>query len=153
MKKRILIADDEAALLRTMAFTLRRKGYETKTFTDGRSAYEEIQKSIHDKSLYDLIIADIQMPELSGVELIKKIRESGITIPILAITGFSNKQLISNLVKSGCYDVLDKPFQMNEFLDRISKLLETAHTENKPTKIKKQAEMRIQLNREKGEKK
>jgi DNA-binding response OmpR family regulator len=153
LKKRILIADDEAALLRTMAFTLRRKGYETKTFTDGRSAYEEIQRSHHNNTLYDLIITDIQMPELSGVELIKKIREAGINIPVLAITGFGNKQLFNNLEKFGCNDILDKPFHMNEFLDRISQLLETVHTENKAVKIKKHADMRLQLNRERGEKK
>jgi DNA-binding response OmpR family regulator len=152
VKKKILIADDEAALLRTMAFTLRRKGYETKAFTDGRNAYEEIQKSHHNNKLYDLIITDIQMPELSGVELIRKIRESGVNIPILAITGFSNRQLVNDLEQSGCNEILDKPFHMNEFLDRISQLLETVNTENEAVKIRKHADKSIKLSREKGEK-
>ncbi len=123
MKKRILIADDEAALLKTMAFTLKRKGFEAITFENGQSAYNEIKEAFQDNKLYNLIITDIQMPGLNGLELIKKIRESGITTPILAITGFGNKKMVLDLMRAGCNDYLDKPFSMNEFINRISKLI------------------------------
>ncbi len=123
MKKRILIADDEAALLKTMAFTLKRKGFEAITFENGQSAYNEIKEAFQDNKLYNLIITDIQMPGLNGLVLIKKIRESGITTPILAITGFGNKKMVLELMRAGCNDYLDKPFSMNEFINRISKLI------------------------------
>ncbi|MBT4333415.1 MAG: DNA-binding response regulator, partial [Candidatus Cloacimonetes bacterium] len=55
MKKRILIADDEAALLKTMAFTLKRKGYETVTFENGRNAYNAIIETFKRGELFDLI--------------------------------------------------------------------------------------------------
>ena len=151
MKNKILIADDEAALLSTMAFTLKRKGYETYTFIEGRSAYEEIINSFQNNKLYDLIITDIQMPGLSGMELTRKIREAGIETPVLAISGFGNKKMLDNLTKLGCNDYLDKPFHMNEFLDRISKLIKENDTKILVVKIKKQADKRIQLNRTKGE--
>jgi len=121
--KRILIADDEVALLKTIAFTLKRKGYATSSFKDGKSAYEEIMKSFENNELYDLIITDIQMPGISGLELIRKIRGSGIETPILAISGFGNKKMVVDLMRSGCQDYLDKPFSLNELLERISKLI------------------------------
>ena len=123
IKKRIFIADDEAALLHTMAFTLRRKGYEVAIAEDGKNALSQITEAYQNDKSFDLIITDIQMPGLSGLELITKIRETGIDTPILAITGFGNMQMVVELMRAGCKDYLDKPFSMNEFLDRISKLL------------------------------
>ncbi len=123
MKNRILIADDEAALLKTMAFTLKRKGYETITFKDGYTAYKEIMEAFHNSNNYNLIITDIQMPELSGLELIKRVREAGVDTPILAITGYGNTDLIVDLMRAGCQDYLDKPFSINELINRISKLI------------------------------
>jgi len=123
LKKRILIADDEAALLHTMAFTLKRKGYEVETAIDGESAYKKIMEKYFNDKLYDLLITDIQMPGLSGLELVKKIRQTGIKTPILAITGFGNKKISAELLRAGCEDYLDKPFSMNEFINHISKIL------------------------------
>lgn len=123
MKKRILIADDEAALLHTMAFTLKRKGYEVVIVEDGKSAYKKTMETYQNDKLYDLIITDIQLPGLSGSELILKIREAGINTPILAITGFGNMNMAVDLMRAGCNDYLDKPFSMNEFINRILKLL------------------------------
>ena len=123
MKKRILIADDEVALLRTMAFTLKRKGFDVDIVEDGENALKKIMKTYQNNKLYDLIITDIQMPGLSGLELISKTREAGINTPILAITGFGNMNMVVELMRAGCKDYLDKPFSMKEFIDRVSKLL------------------------------
>ena len=123
MKKRILIADDEAALLKTMAFTLKRKGYDTVTVEDGQTAYNEILEAFHNNNNYDLIITDIQMPGISGLDLISGIREAGINTPILAITGFGNMELAVDLMRAGCQDYLGKPFGMNDFIERIIKLV------------------------------
>jgi len=123
MKKRILIADDEAAMLHTMAFTLKRKGYEVETVSDGERAYKKIMEKYFNHKIYDLLITDIQMPGLSGLELILRIRAAGISTPILAITGFRNKHMSAELLQAGCQDFIDKPFSMNEFIDHISKLL------------------------------
>jgi len=123
MKKRILIADDEAVLLHSMAFTLKRKGFDVEIFEDGESAYVKIMETHLNDKHYDLIITDIQMPGLSGLELISKIIETGIDTPILAITAFGNMNIAVDLMKGGCVDYLDKPFSMKEMIDRISKLL------------------------------
>jgi phosphoserine phosphatase RsbU/P len=123
LKKRIFIADDEVTLLHTMAFTLKRKGFEVEIAEDGESAYKKILETYQNNQLYDLIITDIQMPGLSGLELILKIREAGINTPILAITGFGNMNMVVDLMRAGCKDYLDKPFSMKDFIDRISKLL------------------------------
>lgn len=123
MKKKILIADDETALLNTMAFTLKRKGFEVTIVEDGESALKNIMQTYQNNKFYDLIITDIQMPGISGIELIVKIREAGIDSPILAITGFGNMNMVVELMRAGCKDYLDKPFTMNEFIERISQLI------------------------------
>lgn len=122
-KQKIIIIDDEKTLLHTMAFTLKRKGYDVVIVEDGKNAHKKIIDSYKNDELYDLIITDIQIPGLSGIELIIKIREAKIKIPILAISGFGNMKMVVNLMRAGCNDYLDKPFSMNEFLDRISKLV------------------------------
>ena len=123
LKKRILIADDEVTLLHTMAFTLKRKGFDVDIVENGESAYNKVMESNQNSKFYNLIITDIQMPGLSGLELISKIREAGIQTPILAITGFGTMNMVVELMRAGCKDYLDKPFTMNEFIERITKLL------------------------------
>jgi len=123
-KKRILIADDEAALLRTMTFILKRKGYETVAVDNGRSAYNKILETYKNKNPFDLVITDIQMPGLSGIELTKKLSEDGITVPILAITGYGNMAMVVKLMRAGCKDYLDKPFSMQELMGRITEILD-----------------------------
>jgi len=123
LKKRILIADDETALLHTMAFTLKRKDFDVEIVEDGENAFKMIMKAYQKNAFYDLIITDIQMPGMSGLELVQKIRQAGIYTPILAITGFGNMQMVVDLMRAGCKDYLDKPFTMNEFIERITKIL------------------------------
>ncbi len=123
MIKRILIADDDAALLHTMAFTLKRKSIDVDTAEDGKSAYKKIIDRYQNNKFYDLIITDMRMPGLSGIELISKVREAGINTPVLAITGFGNMNMEVDLMRAGCKDYLDKPFSVNEFIDCISKIL------------------------------
>jgi len=122
-KKRILIADDEVELLHTMAFTLKRKGYAVVTVQDGESAYQKISETSCHKTDFDLIITDYQMIGLSGLNFIRKIREEGISTPVLAISGFGDMNMVVKLMRAGCSDYLDKPFSINEFVDRIEKLL------------------------------
>jgi DNA-binding response OmpR family regulator len=123
MKKRILIADDEVTLLHSMAFTLKRKGFDVEIFEDGESAFLKIMETHQNDKQYDLIITDIQMPGLSGLELISKINATGINTPILAITAFGNMNMVADLMKGGSIEYLDKPFSMKEMIDRILKLL------------------------------
>ena len=123
MKKRILIADDETALLHTMAFTLKRKGFDVEIVEDGESAFKMIMKAYQKNTFYDLIITDIQMPGMSGLELVQKIRQAGIYTQVLAITGFGTMNMVVDLMRAGFKDYLDKPFTMNEFIERIIKLL------------------------------
>jgi len=121
--KRILIADDEIELINSMAFTLKRKGFEISKATNGLSAFEQISETCKNNNPFDLIITDIQMPGLSGIELIKKIREAKITTPILVITGFESSKLKKNILQIGCSNYLEKPFNLNDFTERISILI------------------------------
>ncbi len=123
LKRRILIADDEKALIQTMAFTLKRNGYDVKTEVDGWSAFASIVSANLSDAPFDLLITDIQMPGLSGLELILKLREAEILIPILVITGYGNMELVVKLLRAGCMDYLDKPFEVQDLLDRVSHLL------------------------------
>ena len=131
-KKRILIAEDEINLLKSMSFTLRRKGFEVVEVSSGSQALKAVKDS--DKFYFDLIISDIQMPGLTGTEFISEIRNITST-PILAVSGFGDKKLILELMRIGCDDFLDKPFEMNEFLERINKLIKNNRGVEKWKKI------------------
>ena len=122
-KKRILIADDEQTLTQSMAFTLKCNGYDTEIVENGFDAYDRIIQAKSNNNSYDLIITDLNMPIISGFELISKIREIKIKTPILVISGFLNSDAIKELERIGSKIFLDKPFTKKAFLNSITKTI------------------------------
>jgi len=122
-KKRILIADDEHNLTQSMAFTLKCNGYDTEIVENGLDAYNKITHANQNNNPYDIIITDLNMPMISGFELISKIREIKIKTPILVISGFLNTDAIKELKRIGSKRFLDKPFTKKAFLSSITNIL------------------------------
>lgn len=123
LKKRILITEDEVETRQSLALALEWNGYEPCTVENGSVALQTIiqQQSIHP---FDLLICDMQMPIMSGEELIEKLREMKIRIPILAITGYGAKDMVVRLMRIGCRDFIDKPFNPNDMIARVNQILE-----------------------------
>lgn len=121
MAKRILVIDDEGIITKTVSNLLRREGYITEVAESGSEAIKKV-KNID----FDLIIADIRMPQMSGLETIKHIKKYikdkvKSDIPIIFITGYADSDAHIKAKKFG--EVIFKPFDMKEFLATVAKTL------------------------------
>ncbi len=124
MPQSILVIDDEEMILKSVGRYLRRNGYNVEAVNNGSAAIEKIK---HYK--YDLIISDIRMPGMSGIETLKKIRnyldeKRRKKIPVVIITGYSDEEANRQAAEISAVDYLYKPFELDEFIKLIRKNLE-----------------------------
>ena len=114
----ILIVEDEPELLEKLVSVLHNEQYTTETASDGEEALDKIWNDSH-----DLILLDIMLPRLSGLDVLQEIRKAGIVTPVLVLTAkgdVADKVLGLNL---GADDYLPKPFSLAELLARVRALL------------------------------
>ncbi|MBN2545300.1 MAG: response regulator transcription factor [Spirochaetes bacterium] len=110
----IAIVDDEENIRETISYSLKQEGYKALTFSDGSYAWESFQKKMP-----DLIILDIIMPRMDGLELCRKIRSISETVPIIFLSS-KDEELDKILgLEMGGDDYLCKPFSMKELITRI----------------------------------
>lgn len=103
-KGRLLIVDDEPLLLKSLQLNLEDTAEQIILAKDGLEALEILTKeTIH------CVVCDIKMPRMDGVELIKRIRETGSKVPFIFYTGHGNNDLMMKALKYGAFDFLDKP--------------------------------------------
>ena len=124
MGKKILVIDDEGLVTTSLRQLLHKSGYDVDIANSGHAAMDEIKKKD-----FKLIISDIRMPEMNGIEVIKKIREhlrqtEKTPIPEILITGYADKENFEEAQKLKVADYIYKPFNINEFLDVVKKNLE-----------------------------
>ena len=123
-RKHILVADDEQNTLMTMQFILEVANYRVTTAENGQEALDDILESRNTDSPIDLLITDIQMPGLTGLELIDELNRLNMRIPFLVITGYGNHELTAELTDRGCHGCLDKPIDEEELVNSVAMLLE-----------------------------
>lgn len=114
MKKIILIIDDEEILTKTFTKLLERSGYEVYSAKKGQDAL-----CMAEAEAFDLVICDMRMPGMSGVETIREIRKLRADIPVVFISGFADEQMEqdANALKPIAY--MHKPFNITELLDLL----------------------------------
>ena len=117
---RILVVDDEKLLVKGMKFNLENEGYEVEAAYDGASAVELAREA-----RFDLIVLDVMMPELSGLEACQRIREFS-NVPIIMLTAKSEDADKLMGFESGADDYLTKPFNILELKARVRALLRRA---------------------------
>lgn len=113
-KKRILVVDDDTAILRLLSTNLKARGYEVLTATDGEEALEAVQKDY-----IDLIILDIMMPKVDGIQVCRHIREWS-DIPIIILSARGDEYDKVECLELGADDYLTKPFGIAELMARIN---------------------------------
>ncbi len=113
----ILIVDDDEVFLDKIQKILTLNHYKIVTANSGNQALTKI-----DGNYYDLILTDLKMPGLSGVELIKKIREKGIQSMIIVITGYGTIESAVDSIKAGAYDYILKPFEISILWEKIKEV-------------------------------
>ncbi len=120
MKKRILVIEDDNLMNRTIEFQLKKDGYEVDTALDGKSG---IAKG--EANEYDLIILDIMLPYLNGLEILAKIKQNDQkkNIPVIIISATGLEDTVLEGFKLGANDFITKPFILPEFSIRVRRLL------------------------------
>ena len=123
-KEHILVVDDEQNMRNTLAFILETANYQVTTAAEGREALEEILAARENGRPVDLLITDFRLPGLTGLQLIDELNYLKIKIPVLVITAYGNRSLFLELMRTGCADYLDKPFDYKELVKRVDSLVE-----------------------------
>ena len=109
--RKILVVDDEANMRRVLEIMLSRRGYRTAAAVDGRDALEQLAESP-----VDLIISDLRMPDINGIELLRRLREAGNDTPLIMITAHGTIESAVEAMRLGACDYLLRPFDV-EALD------------------------------------
>lgn len=115
---KVLVIEDDPAILRGLADNLEFEGYDVSTATDGESGYR-----LHGNCKPDLIILDLMLPRMSGLEVCRKLRAEGTQTPILMLTARSDESDRVVGLDLGADDYMTKPFSVSELMARIRAIL------------------------------
>jgi two-component system response regulator HydG len=118
MKPKILVVDDEASHRKMIDAVLSDEGYEIKQADDGQAAIDAVQAGF-----YDLIVMDVRMSKVGGIEALKKIKDISPGIPIVIMTAYASVNTAVDALKSGAYDYLTKPLDIDELKILVEKAL------------------------------
>jgi DNA-binding response OmpR family regulator len=124
----VLLIEDDPAILRGLADNLRFEGYEAITATDGETGYH-----LQQERKPDLILLDLMLPRMSGLEFCRKLRGEGIQTPILMLTARSEEPDRVMGLDLGADDYVTKPFSVRELMARVRALLRRSQTRNDGT--------------------
>jgi DNA-binding response OmpR family regulator len=123
--KKILVIDDDRVLRQALAASLEAEGYSVAEAADGREGLSKVLKTA-----FDLVVLDVVMPSLGGLEVCRKIREAGRQLPLIVISGKKKKEIDKVLgLELGGDDYLTKPFGMDEFIARVHAVLRRSRPE------------------------
>jgi two-component system, NtrC family, nitrogen regulation response regulator NtrX len=128
----ILIIDDEKAIRKTLSEILSFEGYKIDEASDG----EEGLKRFKDKN-YDVVLCDIKMPKIDGIEFLQKAGEANPDIPIIMISGHGNIETAVEAVKTGAYDYISKPPDLNRLLITIRNAMDKSNLVSEAKVLKK----------------
>jgi two-component system response regulator AtoC len=133
MKPSILIVDDDEVMQQTLSDVLRKRGYEIFSVSSGNGALPVIKKNI-----IDLVLLDMKLPDVDGLEVLKKIKELDTEILVIMMTAYSDVQTAVSAMKSGAYHYINKPFELEELKLLIEKGLETKSLINEVRRLHRQ---------------
>jgi two-component system sensor histidine kinase and response regulator WspE len=131
LPRRVLVVDDDVAILQLSQHALVKSGYDVNAVVDGAAGWAAL-RSDH----YDLLITDHNMPKISGVELVAKVRSAGMPLPVILATGTLPKELLQRHPDLGLAATLLKPFTIDELLGVVRETLRTASSQRAPQPLR-----------------
>ncbi len=108
-KAKVLVVDDFNGVLESFKEILRIKDYEVFTFQAGKDAIESMKTT-----KYDFAFVDLKMPEMDGIEVLKKIKEMDPSVEVIIVTAYASEESFANAITLGAMEYLRKPFLMGE---------------------------------------
>ncbi|MEJ2745746.1 MAG: response regulator, partial [bacterium] len=115
----VLIVDDEESIRKTLSILLKRNGFRVDEATDGMEAFEMMANSP-----YDLVIADLNMPAMGGIDLLKRVKEGSGDTEVIILTAYGAIQSAVEAIKLGAYDYLTKPFEPKDIMIKVRNAIE-----------------------------
>ena len=116
---KILVVDDEAVIRKGLSRVLERCGYQVELSESGFSAVEKLQEEN-----FHLVLTDLKMPGMDGIEVLKAIRVLQPEVPVVIITGYSTVDTAVEAMKNGAFDYISKPFTPEQITEKVEKALE-----------------------------
>lgn len=120
---RVLIVDDEPDIRRVVRMTLQKAGYDVLEAEDGEKAIEVISTG-ENRLMLDVIICDIRMPKVNGVEAIAYFRKEYPRVPLIVLTGFPDTEMATSFLRDGVVDYLVKPVEGERVKAAVAKAMD-----------------------------
>jgi DNA-binding NtrC family response regulator len=122
-KKHILLAEDAEATRKTFAAILLKAGYDVTEARDGAEALREIIAAQKTSHKVDILLTDLWMDNLDGLQLLDQLDKMRLRLPTIAMTGDSDKEVVVELMRKGCLDYIEKPFGATELLQHLASIV------------------------------
>jgi len=135
---RILVVDDERSMRDFLSIMLKKEGYEVVTAENGGDALKTVQGEI-----FDLVISDVKMPGLDGIDVLKAVKEVSPETVVIMITAFATTETAVEAMKLGAYDYIIKPFKVDELKLIIKKALEKHSLRKENILLRREIESRV----------
>lgn len=126
MNKTILIVDDEKNIRMTLEKSLSSTGYEVETAINGENGLQKLEENE-----YPVILLDMKLPGINGIEVLRKINENNINTRVIMVTGYGNVETAVEAMKMGAVDYLRKPFKPEEIKDLVKEVFKRYELENR----------------------
>jgi len=133
VSEKILVVDDEAGMREFLQIMLEKMGFEVVASPSGEDAINRLENS-H----FDLIICDLKLPKIGGMEVLRKSKEINPEVPVIMITAFGSPESAVEAMKLGAYDYITKPFKLDEIQLVINKALEKARLLEENIQLRKE---------------
>ena len=139
---RILIIEDEEPIRRVLVRILSEEDrqYEITEAIDGKKGFDLLQKGT-----FDLVLCDIKMPNMDGIEVLQKANSKIISTPFIMLTGHGNVETAVEAMKLGAYDFISKPPDLNRLLTAVRHALENKSLRNENKKLKREVAQKFQI--------
>ncbi len=128
---KILVIDDDPSIRNMLAIVLKKSGYQVTCTESGKTSLEKLKKES-----FDLIISDIKMPDINGIELLKKIKTISPEVPVIMITAFASANDAVEAMKLGAEDYVTKPFSLDELKIIIDRAIYKTNIEKENIQLK-----------------
>src|SRR3989339_487089 len=119
MTHKILVVDDEEIIRESLSFVLKKEGYLVEEAENGKVAYDKIAESS-----FDVVITDLEMPGMKGIQLVEEIQKLNIQTSIIIITAYGSLDTAISALRNGASDYILKPIEFDEILIKINRLFE-----------------------------
>jgi len=140
-KRTILVVDDEEAIVRSLSGVLSDEGFHVETAKDGESALKALDTS----SPPDLVLLDVWMPGIDGMEVLSRLRAKGMTLPVIVMSGHGTIETAVKATKLGAYDFIEKPLSIDKVMLAVGHALERDRLATEVAELKQKVEQKYRM--------